>query len=368
MKILVFGISTQRGGVESFILNYLQAFHSIYKDCSFHFVVIDSVASFLSEVICNYDSVHIVPSRTKRPIKYCSELQRVLKEVNPDIVWYNVCTLSDITLPLIAHRMGIPVVFHSHNSSNMGSSVNQLFHRLHKKLVGCIGDAYLACSDFAADFMYPKSLKKSTRIIPNAIDVAKFSYCEASRSSIRQDLGCEDAFVYGHVGRFHSQKNHQYLISVFKRIHDEDPTSLLLLFGDGPGEDIVRAEVESLGLRGSVVFMGSVANIERYYSAMDCFLLPSLYEGFPMCLVEAQSSGLPCLVSDTISRSVAITELVRFLPIDDVSAWHQAAIDRVALRSYNRLLAARSVELAGYDIYRAASVMHSTFSSVSGKL
>lgn len=364
MKILVFGISSQRGGVESFLLNYLQAFHSQFRDCSFHFVVIDNIPSFLSDAVGRCDSIHVVPTRLKHPFLFCSALQRAIADIQPDIVWYNVCTLSDITLPVIAHTMGIPVVFHSHNSSNMGTFANHILHLMHKKIVGLIGDVFLACSDTAADFMYPSSVAKSAQIIPNAIDVSKFAFNVADRNLLRKNIGCSDGIVFGHVGRFHPQKNHEFLISVFKQIHEKYPSSLLLLLGDGSGENDIRLTVESLGLQESVIFAGSVCDIYQYYSAMDCFLLPSLYEGFPMCLVEAQASGLQCFVSDSITRSVAFSEQVAFLPIDDPSIWSDAVFDVVLHHACNRSSAARIVEMSGYDIVRAASKMYSVFLSL----
>ncbi|WP_051226462.1 glycosyltransferase [Butyrivibrio sp. MC2013] len=195
-----------------------------------------------------------------------------------------------------------------------------------------VADYYLAVSDAAGRRVYGDEQVDSgfVKIIPNAIDVLRFKYDEATRSMVRRRLGIENAIVIGHVGRFHEAKNHSFLIRVFaelvKLIMEDDrgrylllhglPLRLMLL-GEGPLMDQARELAAELGMSSRILFMGNQREAERYYQAMDYFCFPSLYEGLPGTVVEAQAAGLQCLISDTITREVELTSLVSHMSIED---------------------------------------------------
>ena len=159
-------------------------------------------------------------------------------------------------------------------------------------------------------------------VLPNAIDPERFKFSESARREIRAKYGiADDDFVVGHVGRFYPQKNHEFLIDVFSEVRLQKPNAKLLLLGDGPLQEKIRQKVETLGLAESVVFAGLQKNPAPFYSAMDVFAFPSLWEGLPLTLVEAQYSGLPCVVSENVTREVVVTENVYLLKTNKAIHW-----------------------------------------------
>lgn len=185
-------------------------------------------------------------------------------------------------------------------------------------------DFYLTCSEIAGRAVFGNKLydEGCVRTIPNAIDVKKFSYDSSIRERVRKELGVsEDVIVIGHVGRFDYQKNHEYLIKIYDqliKLSEEKKTGqkfMLILIGKGQLMDNVKTQVDALGLQKKVGFLGLKSNANDYYRAMDYFLFPSFYEGLPGTVVEAQASGLKCLISDTITTEVDITDLVSRMDI-----------------------------------------------------
>jgi glycosyltransferase EpsF len=169
---------------------------------------------------------------------------------------------------------------------------------------------WLACGEAAAINGWGRRAfeKGKVIILPNAIDPDRFKFSEKSRREIRTRYGIkDDDFVVGHVGRFYPQKNHEFLIDVFSEVRQQKVNAKLLLLGDGPRQEIIRHKVESLGLTESVIFAGLQNDTAPFYSAMDIFAFPSLWEGLPLTLVEAQYAGLPCVVSENVTKEVIIT-------------------------------------------------------------
>ena len=165
--------------------------------------------------------------------------------------------------------------------------------------------------------------KRDDDIIKNAIDLEKFKYNEKIRKEIRKKFNIsENKIVIGHVGRFVETKNHNFIIDVFNKVNEEKEKYLLLLIGQGPMINKIKEKVNLLGLQKSVLFLGQRGDINELYQAMDIFLLPSLYEGFGMVTVEAQSSNLPCIVSNGVPMSTKFSKNYVFLPINDgIKEW-----------------------------------------------
>lgn len=204
-------------------------------------------------------------------------------------------------------------------------------------------DFYLACSEAAGRHVYGNLLVDSgkVRVIPNAINVSKFQFDAQARQRIRQELSIENAVVIGHVGRFHEAKNHEFLIRVFAEVihkiqKDEENRYLLLhglpirlmLLGEGPLQENARKLVHELEMDTRVLFMNNRSNVNEYYQAMDYFCFPSLYEGLPGTVVEAQAAGLQCLISDTITPEVDQTALVSRMSIEAApEEWAKKILD-----------------------------------------
>lgn len=193
-------------------------------------------------------------------------------------------------------------------------------------------------------------------VINNAINVNMFEYSKQSREAIRRELGIpKDAYLIGNVGRFETAKNHTFIIDVFKNVHDIKPSSVLLLVGEGSLFEEMKEKVKLLSLTEFVYFFGLRSDIERIYSAMDLFFLPSLFEGLPFVLIEAQCSGVNCLVSDTVTKEAFITDLVTSMKLeDDIKKW-VSAIDHLSTVHKDRSQYAEVIHQKYYDIrYTAA--------------
>ena len=197
----------------------------------------------------------------------------------------------------------------------------------------------IAPSTEAAEFMFGKGCVQRDRahILHNGVDLSEYRYSEDYRKSIRQELGMtKDVLVVGHVGRFNQQKNHGFLLEIFKAIQEKNENSILLLVGQGEQELDIRKKASALGISAQIVFMGVRADVPQLLSAMDVFVFPSLYEGMPNTVIEAQATGLPCVIADTITREADITGLVRYMSLQDApELWAQAALDAVSPQRKN---------------------------------
>lgn len=209
-----------------------------------------------------------------------------------------------------------------------------------------------ACSKLAAEWLFGSQIpQEKIKILPNAIEVEKYHYQPKIRRKMREKLNVENRIVVGNVGRYCYQKNHRFLVKVFARALEQNPRLFLILVGQGELEAEVCTFVKELGIEDSVLCLGWQTNIEDYLQAMDVFCLPSLFEGFPISVIEAQAAGLPCLVSDTVTGEAGLTDFVSFMPLDE-EVWCQALAE--CKTGYNRERVDEVIGQKGYDIKMAA--------------
>lgn len=241
------------------------------------------------------------------------------------------------------------IIVHSHATKWSDKTLNGIRNKMLCINLEKRADYFFACSHAAGDFLYGNS--SPYYVMNNAIDLEHYQYNDFTRKTVRSDLGIEDdELLFGHVGNICLQKNHSFLIDVFKEIKDNCPKSTLLLIGDGVLRNEIERRVKYYGLERKVLFLGKKINVEDYYQAMDCLILPSLYEGLPMVGVEAQCSGLPILFSDTITREVG-AEFSNYLSLkDSKKRWAQEAI-RLSKQKLNRLRGKTTMASLGFDIH-----------------
>ena len=297
------------GGVESVIMNYYR--HLDHSKVQFDFICDeDSTRIPYDEIKKLGGRVFIVPKYQNLP-KYLKALEKLFKENQYCIVHSNINTLSVFPL-YAAKKAGVPIrISHSHSTSNPKEWKRNLIKNILRPFSKRYATDYFACSELAGRYLFGNKAfdQGEVKIIHNAIDVDKFKFDEVARKKLRKEFGIKDStVVIGHVGRFVQQKNHTFLVDVFKEYHKKNPDSKLLLVGSGPLEDEIKKKVERLGLKDSVLFLGQRDDINKLYSVMDVFCLPSLYEGLPVVGVEAQAAGLPCVFSDKITNDTVITK------------------------------------------------------------
>ncbi|WP_270404869.1 glycosyltransferase family 1 protein [Candidatus Collinsella stercoripullorum] len=262
-------------------------------------------------------------------------------------------TLSGIWM-VEAERAGIPTrIAHSH-TAGFGKGPKAIVRELFRYQYPRHATDLFACSKAAGDFMFPG---KGYRLIPNAIEVEKFSFRKDVRKDVRLELGIDrDAFVVGSVGRFHASKNYSFLIEVMKKLSSLKDNCVLLLVGDGSERSHLEDKVHELGLEKVVRFLGKRQDVHRLYQSFDAFVLPSRYEGLPLVGIEAQASGCPSFFSTGVSAETGITDLATFLPLDGgLDAWARAIADADA--PFSREKYASVVANAGYDVHGLADDM-----------
>jgi len=255
-----------------------------------------------------------------------------------------------------AKKYGTPkVIVHSHTIDIRRGLKKRALQMVLGGILQKYANIYCACSYEAARTKYSKKMLKQTHVIKNGIAVDKFTYNEEVRNKIRKELSIkEDTFVVGHVGRFSYEKNHEFLIDVFREFHKSNENSILLLLGEGEKQGKIKRKAEAYGLSEAVRFLGAVDNVNVYYQAMDCFVLPSTVEGLPIVSIEAQAAGLPCVVSEAVPPEAKITDLFTYASLGDIGAWCGKIKD--AMNCQRRDMH-QGIVAAGYDIRCTADVV-----------
>lgn len=251
-------------------------------------------------------------------------LVRLFKENKYLIVHSGMNTLAPISL-FAAWMAGVPIrINHNHSTAGKGEFKRNCLKYCLRPFAKVFANYYCACSKYAGIWLFGKNFFSSGKVtvFNNAVDTSKFAFSTSNRDKLRKELGISNKYVIGHIGRFTKQKNHYFLIDIFEQYYKKNSNAVLLLVGIGELQDEIKDAVKKKKLEDAVIFLGKRSDVDELYSAMDLFVLPSLYEGLPVVGVEAQVSGLPCIFSNEITREVAITENVYFLPIDgSVSDW-----------------------------------------------
>ena len=324
IKILyMHGGTLARGGTEAFMMN---TFRNVSDFVHIDFLVHGfEEGIYDAEIKAKGSKVFYVPIKSKDYFGNVREIKRILKEGNYDIVHAHLNAMNGPVLK-IAKQMGVPIrISHSHASKHYTTNKIKLFlnNRAMKKIPHYATEL-VSCSDVAGKFLYGNHPFK---VLYNAIDVDKYAFNLENRAKIRAQYNLGDAMVFGHIGRFNFQKNHHQLINIFAALHAKTPNSKLVLVGEGELLEDVKSQISKMGLDNAVVFTGTLSNIDEMLSAFDCFLLPSVFEGLPYVLVEAQANGLLVLASDTVDFETKISHRFFFLDPNNIEAWLQCFKD-----------------------------------------
>ncbi len=348
-RILVYGLTAKLGGLENFIINHLRLMD--VEGLEIHLLV-NEPPVFEEELRQKGFIIHQVLRRGQSFFGNIKQTKKLFEDYAFDTIWMHVCTLSTIEAIKRAWKAQVGQrIIHVHCPQASGGWKMETLHKLHRKKIGKYANRFWACSQGAADFSFSPELQADPAyaLVHNAIDLDRFAYNPGRRARIRKELGIGDEFVLGHIGHLEDVKNHDYLIDVFKAYAKRDSQAKLILVGTGSLEERIREKVIDLNLQDRVFFVGRKTNVSDYYSCFDVMVFPSKYEGLPLSLVEAQASGLPCLISRNIDPAVALTPLVQFASIEDQpSVWADtlSQIEKEGERaSYDELL-----REAGFDL------------------
>lgn len=309
-----------RGGLETFVMNVYRAIDR--SKVQFDFLLNSEQGDYVEEAKSLGANIYVIPSRNKGFFEYSKNLDIFFKEHAKKYVaiHQHAPTLSSIDPLIYAKKHGVKTrIIHAHSSSLSGKSkLHYILHAINKYRIGNIATHYYVCSEKANDWFFNyTSLKNKSEMINNGIDANKYVFDHEIRDKIRNEFGINhDTVVLGHVGRFMFVKNHLFLLDIFDHYHKINPNSKLLLIGTGELFEQVKSKVEELKLKDSVIFTGVRGDVNELMMAMDVFVMPSLFEGLPMVLVEAQATGLLCICSDTISTDASLTGDIKWMSLD----------------------------------------------------
>lgn len=265
-----------------------------------------------------------------------------------------------------AKMNGIPIrIAHSHNSSYTKTIRGFLVH-ISSRYFGKYATDYFACSIVAGNYMYGSKAKFT--VINNGIDTDKYVFSKEQREKIRTELNLNDAYTLVHVGRFFEQKNHKFLMDIFAKYKVLNPEAKLLLIGVGPLQNKIREKVKAFGLEESVLFLNQQPNVQDYLSAADLFVFPSLYEGLPLTLVEAQSSGLPVVCSDTITDETCLTEHYSQMSLKKSPELWAEKIREVSLIIHSRTNSNLLVRSKGFDCKDVIRMLENKYLSLCSNI
>ncbi len=267
---------------------------------------------------------HIVHMPLQNNLAFFRALCKFIRQESFDVVHCHTMYSCGIFM-LAARLCGVRGrICHSHTSKDEAPQALRriLYKRIMRALTRLLATDYLACGKEAGYELYgERFFRKHGRIVKNGIETHKYAFDETARKEIRASYGLSEAFVIGHVGHYVTVKNQSFLIDLLPELLRQRPNCVLLLFGDGEDRQKLQAQIERLNLQASAKLMGNADNIDRILSAFDVFVFPSLYEGTPLALIEAQANGLPCMISDQIPDDACLTDLILRHALSKPSAW-----------------------------------------------
>lgn len=348
--LMVLG-NTKMGGTQSFILNLLKNIDKgrFQVDIAINNEeLIGGIGDDLRQMGCQ---IYFWPYyKVFNKGKFVKFWREFLQKHQYNIV-HGHSTNSAAVYLKVAKEMGCVTIAHSHSAGYRGSIILQLLKKYYAKQVGRVADYWFACSDKAAERLYGKAYKSDPRYydIPNAINAENYRYDSKVAKDIRKQLCVEDdEFLCGHVGTFSVPKNHSFLIDIFNEVLKIKPKAKLVCCGAGVLMTQIKKKAVTLGIVDRIIFPGVVKNCNEYMMAMDVFVFPSLFEGFPVSVIEAEATGLNVVMSDVITREVDLTPCIhRHSLADNPKEWAQIAC---GLQEQDRPSCNKSIADSKYNI------------------
>ena len=348
------------GGISTVVLNY----YRFIDRTKIHF----DIALTVPEVGQNAEALqamgaklYFLPMKSTGLRKFRNSLKELLKQGNYDAIHVHESETSYIALQ-VAKQLGVTCrVAHAHTTSPYLNFSGEI-----RRLSGCLLNYHYAtcvigCGQLAGERIFGKYNMKRERamVLPNAIDTTLFDYDPQVRDEVRRELGLEDKFVMGMVGRLAEQKNTMYALELLPQLLRYIPHAVLVVAGNGPEEETLHSRIAELGMEHKVTLLGRRADVARLYQAFDIFLMPSLFEGYPLAAVEALATGLPVLLSDAITRELRFGSAVEYLPLSHPEQW----IKTILLRriSWARKARAKEVAAHGLDIRDTVKTLENVY-------
>lgn len=343
--------SMNRGGAETFLMKIYRQLDKTKYQMDFCVASHDS-GDYDEEIKQLGGKILYTTPKSRNPFASFYNIYKIIKTNKYNFV-LRISQHSLSSLELLAARLAGAknTIFRSSNTQTCGNKLNKILHYFFRPLAYFIPNTHIAPSEEAAKFMFG-TLNK-VNILNNGLDTNLFKFSSEKRNKIRKQFNVQDNFVVGHIGRFSFQKNHKFLLEVFAEIKKQKTNAVLWLIGKGELENEIKEQANELNILDSIKFLGVRSDIPALLSAMDVFVFPSLFEGMPNTVIEAQTNGLPCLISDTITKQAKQTDIVHFMNLKQPPLeWANKAIKIVTQQKLeNRSQYAEQMKKTGYDIY-----------------
>lgn len=360
------------GGAETVAMNlYRYIDREVFE---FHYLVYgDQIGEYEDEVIRLGGRVIHIDYSVRNLGEFKKKLKEVIIKNGPyDAIHSHMMFHNGIVLEC-AKKCNVPIrISHSHSTDD-GANKNNFKERIVRNLYDfyCMckikknANFYLACGKDAGEFLYGKKLfEREGIIINNGIDTDKFVFNNSTRQLIRGKYGLVNNHVYACIGHFDRVKNHIFLMDVFREIVKRDDKAIMVLLGDGELRSSIKKMCDHYGISEKVLFMGNVNNVSDWLQAIDFLLMPSLFEGIPVTLIEAQTADVKCFVSTNVSREVNYTNKIKYLSLNDKEGWinicyENAEYERVNCKSYT--------VKSGYDVKESVNNVKKIYMEMEGK-
>lgn len=354
LRVLQVGMTRNLGGIETYLIEQFRHLDKSKIDYDFVNITGEYSICYEDEILASGSKIFKVVSRHKNPLLHYWQWFNILLQNKGvyDVIVLNTNSLEYVFPLVLGKVFGIPVrVIHSHNSGfeNKQGLARRLLVGMNKKLLAWSANLRFACSQFAGQWMFKDN---PYHVIYNAIDIHKYDADLIVREETRNALGLHTELTLLHVGRFSYQKNHSFLLDIFKEVHAIQPDSVLLLVGDTTEESEflteVKRKIKAYGLENVVRLLGRRDDVNKIMQAADVLVMPSFFEGLTVVGIEAQASDLPLLLSDTVTKELGLLPSTQFISLEaGPTAWAEAIVNS---KQHNRQSRYEELKAAGYDI------------------
>ena len=354
LRVLQVGMTRNLGGIETYLIEQFRHLDKSKIDYDFVNITGEYSICYEDEILASGSKIFKVVSRHKNPLLHYWQWFNILSQNKGvyDVIVLNTNSLEYVFPLVLGKVFGIPVrVIHSHNSGfeNKQGLARRLLVGMNKKLLAWSANLRFACSQFAGKWMFQDN---PYHVIYNAIDIHKYDANSIDREETREALGLHTELTLLHVGRFSYQKNHSFLLDIFKEVHAIQPNSVLLLVGDTTEESEflteVKRKIKDYGLENSVRLLGRRDDVNKIMQAADVLVMPSFFEGLTVVGIEAQASDLPLLLSDTVTKELGLLPSTQFISLEaGPTVWAEAVLNS---KQHNRQSRYEELKAAGYDI------------------
>lgn len=352
-----------RGGAETMVMNLYRVIDR--SQVQFDFIVHnEKKQAYTDEILSLGGKIFHFPAFKGVNYFKMKRLWKSFFKKHPEykILHSHVRSYASLYLP-IAKKAGLKTIIHSHSTSN-GKGIASVVKRFMQYPLRWQADYFFGCSKEAGAWLFGDKVVNNSKyhILQNAIDTEQFKFNPEIRKEYRKKLGLGDKKTFIHVGRFHPAKNHAFLLNLFAEIHKKDGDTILLLAGDGELRPAIEKQMADLSIQKSVILLGSRSDVPNLLQAADCFLFPSVWEGLPVTVVEAQAAGIPCFISDRVTKEVGISDLVKYLPIDQGTQPWINALEKTCL--FEKKDVSKQISMVGFDILSTANFLTTFYQGI----